>query len=600
MTLSSGPNNMPSLADPGFILQRRRKVVLVVDLVESVSLMQADELRVITRWQAFLAHVNQLVLPANEGRLVKSMGDGLMVEFESAPNAVAAAMAMHAWMNAGLHDIAPFMQLRAGLHSAEIYADQHDIYGAGVNLAARIATLAGPGETVVSAEIRDRLTDGLDGPLEDLGECYLKHLEAPVRAWRVGPAGRNPVVAAKRDYAAPLRPTIAVIPFTARSREAEHFAVGELIADGVIAQLSRVSEFKLISRLSSAAFRDRGATVDNVALSLGADYVVSGSYVMLGTKLQVSPELSGSRDHVLLWTDRIHGDVADLLAAQSELANAISSNVQAAISQKEVAQALTRPLPTLASCSLMFGAMSLTYSMARAEFFRAQELLLHLMERHRRHPLLPAWLAKWHVLQVEQGWADDPVAVAHRALDHSSHALDLDPHSSLALTIDGFVRCNLHQDFDAAADRYRAALQCNASEPLAWLFLGMLHAFRGEAAPALDAAERAQALSPLDPAKYFYDSLAASVQLSAGNYERSIELARRSLRANGSHLSTHRALTIAQVMAGHMDEARTSAARLMRLDPQLTVSRYLARSPGVRVGPGRRFAEALRAAGVPQ
>lgn len=592
---------MPASADAGFNLQRHRKVVLIVDLVESVSLMQADELGVIQRWQAFLAHVNQVILPANQGRLVKSLGDGLLVEFEAARQGVDAALAMHQWMNLYSADApAPQMHLRAGLHCADVYADANDLYGTGVNLAARIAMLAGPGETVASTAIRDGLVDSIDCDLEDMGECYLRHLETPIRAWRIGATDQVSAVAPNRGHSIPLQPTIAVIPFTSRNHAPEQFVVGELIADGVIAHLSKAESLKLICRLSTAAFRDRAATPNEIGISLGANYIVSGSYVAVGTKLQVTVEITTSADQTLLWADRLTGDVDDLVAQESQLVSAISASVNAIVSSTELSRIKSKPLPTLASCSLMFGAMSLTHSMARADFFKAQELILHLMDRHRRHPLLPAWLAKWHVLQVEQGWADNANASAVRALDHSSRALDLDSQSSLALTLDGFVRCNLHKDFDTAAKRYAAALSINSSEPLAWLFLGMMHAFKGEATPALEAAEQALALSPLDPARYFYDSLAASIHLTAGNYDRSIELALRSLKANGSHLSTHRALTIAQAMSGRMEEARACGARLMKLDPHLTVSGYLARSPGVDVGPGRRFAEALRAAGIPK
>ncbi|MBT2324938.1 adenylate/guanylate cyclase domain-containing protein [Variovorax paradoxus] len=225
MTLSSGNKNMPPLADSSFSLQRRRKVVLVVDLVESVSLMQADELGVIQRWQAFLAHVNQIVLPHNEGRLVKSLGDGLMLEFDAAPRAAAAASAMHDWM---ARQAAPLqrgdrLQLRAGMHAADVYVDQHDIYGTGVNIAARMATLAGPGETVATTEARDELTDGLDGTIEDLGSCYLKHLGEPVRAYKVGQKGATAPPPGGFGHAGTLQPTIAVVPFESRVSDPEHF-----------------------------------------------------------------------------------------------------------------------------------------------------------------------------------------------------------------------------------------------------------------------------------------------------------------------------------------------------------------------------------------
>lgn len=202
-----------------------------------------------------------------------------MVEFDEPRDAVAAALALHAIAAQINRPLPPDrqMHLRAGINATHVFTDANDIYGAGVNLAARLATLAGPGETVVSATARDGLSDGLDATLEDLGECYLKHIDQPVRAYRAGAGGAAPVVVAQREYMAPLQPTVAVIPFTSHSRAPEHFAIGELIADGVIGQLSRTVELKVISRLSTTVFRNREADMPQLETHLVANCVLSGS-----------------------------------------------------------------------------------------------------------------------------------------------------------------------------------------------------------------------------------------------------------------------------------------------------------------------------------
>lgn len=596
-TATQEPANLLHLALP-----TSQKVVLVIDLVESVRLMSADEAGTVARWHDFVRHAQTQAIPAHQGRLVKSLGDGLMVEFEHARDAVNAAQTLHGALsrtNAGLNAERQ-MQLRAGINSSQIYTDQLDIYGAGVNLAARLATLAGPGETVVSASVRDGLTDGLDASIEDLGECYLKHIEQPVSAYRVGPAGAALIaIPSRADYTARLQPTIAVIPFESRSQEAEHFAIGEIIADGVIAQLARTPELRVISRLSSMAFRGRPDAAEDIRTHLGADYILSGSYVAIARRIVITAELTDATTHLVSWSDRISGEIDDLLSERSEITNSIADATHKALTDSEVQRARLQPLPTLRSHSLLLGAVSMMHRTARVDFFRAQELLLHLRERHQRQPVISAWLAKWHVLQVEQGWTDDARVAASHAMDNSKRALDLDPDSPLALCMGGFVCCNLMKDFDTALRQYERALQVNPNESLAWLFKGMLHAFRGEGEPAVAAANNAIALSPLDPTRYFYDSLAASIHLSAGNYGVSIHHAQRSLRANSSHVSTYRALTIAQVMAGQVEQAQQTAKQLMRLDPGLTVSRYLTRSPGVEFGIGKTFAEALHVAGVP-
>ena len=248
----------------------------------------------------------------------------------------------------------------------------------------------------------------------------------------------------------------------------------------------------------------------------------------------------------------------------------------------------------------MLGAIALMHRTAFSEFDRARQMLEHLIERNRRHATPYAWLAKWHVLRVQQGWAEDPARESRLALDCTKKALDNDPTSSLAQTVDGFVHANLLKDLDGAAERYEAALEHNPNESLSWLLLGTLNAFRGNGAQALDASERALRLSPLDPIRYFYDSLAASAAVSAGKYDRAIELAQRSLRANRSHTSTYRALAIAQALAGRRDDAGKTVASLLKLEPTFTVGKFLERSPSSDYPIGEKYANALRLAGLPE
>ncbi|MDB5941929.1 MAG: hypothetical protein JWQ13_1495, partial [Ramlibacter sp.] len=218
--------------------------------------------------------------------------------------------------------------------------------------------------------------------------------------------------------------------------------------------------------------------------------------------------------------------------------------------------------------------------------------------RSRRHPAPYAWLAKWHVLLVQQGWSEDREAEAGRALDCTKRALENDPDSSLGLTVEGFVRTNLMKDLEGAARSYQAALQINPNESLAWLLTGTLNAFQGNGADAMEASERALRLSPLDPMRYFYDSLAASSAITAGQYDRAIELAKRSLRANRTHTSTYRALAIAQSLSGQDEEARATVRRLLELEPSFTVARFLARTPATGALASK-VADALLRAGVP-
>ena len=602
MTLSSGTHNMPSLAETGFSLQRHRKVVLVVDLVESVSLMQADELGVITRWQAFLQHVNQVVLPANEGRLVKSLGDGLMVEFESAPRAMAAASAMHAWMAESYLEADRPMRLRAGLHSAQIYADSADIYGTGVNLAARLATLARPTETVVSTDVRDAITDGLDGVIEDMGECYLKHLDAPVRAWKVTTNGQASTPYSAQSEVVSLRPTIAVIPFDARSSDANHIAVGELIADGVIGQLSRTPELRVISRLSTTAFRGRQEKSDAALTYLGADHVLSGSYGVMGDKLLVTAELVDTRSTQIVWATRISGGVADLFEQHSELCAELAHGCHQALLESHAEEAISKPLPNLQSYSLLLGGVGLMHRSTPVDFMKSREVLEAVIDRHGRAASPRVWLAKWHVLRATRGLVTNAKSEGQIALDQTQRALDAEPGNALALAMRGFVYCHLLKDMDQAMSSCNEALEHNANESLAWLFMAMMRAFDGDGEASWPAGKKALGLSPVDPLRYYYDSLMASIAISAGRYPDAIEFAQRSLRANSVHLSTYRALAMAHALSEDFGAARRTMGLLLQRDPQFTVARFEKAYPARERVPEylRKLSDALRACGVPE
>lgn len=583
-------------------LQRQRRAIVVVDVVESVRLMQANEADVIDRWRRFVNQVRTQVLPANGGRLVKSLGDGLLLEFESVQAAVASSLSIQSLVpafNIG-RDGDSSMAMRIGVHVADVVADELDIYGAGVNLAARLSTLAGPSDIVVSAQVRDELIDGLDAQLDDLGECYLKHLTEPVHAFRLGSAQAPALETLPNPAPQALRPTLAVIPFRAAADAPTARTLGDALADEVIAGLSVVAELNVISRLSTLAFRDRESTLGQISGHLKAGYVVSGSLAVLGKAVRVSVELADAASETVLWADTLHGEVEDAWRSGSEMARHIVLEVGNAVVNHEVRQAATQPLATLRNYSLLLGSITLMHRSSRADFERARSMLEHLIERERHHARPHAWLANWHALRVTQGQTDAAADDTRRALHHARQALERDPQSSLALAIDGVLQLNLVKDFSAAGNRFDAALNANPNEAIAWLFKGLMHAFAGEAAAAEAASERALALSPLDPMRHYYDSLAATAALGAGRYDRAEALARRSLRANRMHPSTYRALAIAQAMQGDIVNASTTIAAMLAIAPRYCLGDFQ-RVSGFSAGPLKDiFADAMRRAGLPE
>jgi class 3 adenylate cyclase/TolB-like protein len=605
-------------------LSRGELVVLVVDLVESVRLMRADELAIVRHWTRFVQVVRTDILPACAGTLVKSLGDGLMARFETAAAAAAAAARMHSHfeaINATLPEDRQ-MRLRAGINATHAWLDELDIYGTGVNLAARLASLAGPGETIASEAIRealaaalaaqaqpgetlasaaarDDLTSGLDASCEDLGECRLKHFSEPVRAYRIGAAGPRPLLAGLRDYGEPIDPAIAIIPFTARSSDGSNLDIGNLLADAIIWRLSRAPNLRVISRLSTSPLARQTDPAAAALSHLGAQYALSGGFSFYGERLLVFVELADTRNGRVVWNERLQGTVDDLLQPESELAHRIAQAAHQAVFDTEVERVFTQPLPTLSSYSLLLGSIRLMHRSNRGEFLMTRRILDELVHRHGRIAAPHAWLGNWYVLLTTRGWSQDRRLEATEALGATRAALERDPSDALALATEGFVHCHLLGDLDTAVDRCRLAVDVNPSHALGWLYLGVVQAFRGEAADALHATRRAIALSPLDPQRYYFESLGATAELSARNYPRAEELARSSLGLNRLHGSTWRVLTIALAAQGRIDEARGALQQVRGLDPHLTVSRYLERMPNADLETGREWARHLAAAGLP-
>ena len=574
--------------------------MVVTDVIESVRLMEQDEDDTIRRWQGFVSDVVTRLLPPSGGRLVKSLGDGLMLEFDSVLPAVQCSLNMQSAItlaNQGRPNDR-WMQLRMGAHVADIVVDEHDIYGRGVNLAARLSTLANAGDIVVSAAVRDQLVDGLDAEVDDMGECYLKLMDSPVRAFRLSSAQqRAPWFPAATMNA--LRPRIAVIPFDTHDPAGLQGLFGDAVADELISALARNPGLTVISRLSTTVFRGRADALQGIRSHLKADYIVAGSLHVSGDRLRVVLELTEAATGRVVLSRSANGSARGLFSGDDPVVDDLTRQICDALARRQIERVRSEPMATLESYCLLMAAIGLLHGSAWADFDRSRVMLEHLVERDRRHPAPHVWLAKWHVLRVQQGWSQDRLRDRQLALDCTHRALDLDPRSPLSLAMDGFVHCHLLKDLDGAAERCERALSESPSEPLAWLFLGTVHAFKGEGLDAVHATERALELSPLDPMRYFFESLTATASLAAGQYELTIEHARRSLKLHRTHTSTLRAMTIAQVQLGRLEEARRTAQTLLELEPKLTISEYLARSPSSGYATGKLWSESLAAAGVP-
>lgn len=617
MTALSTLPTMQNITEPtGIILDAEMlapsalRVVLLCDVVESVRWMEHDEDYAVSRWQAFTHQVRSTIVPEHGGSVVKSTGDGMMIEFATARGAVQAAVSMHALAAQGNMQFDPSGQaperhllLRTGIHETHARRDAHDIYGHGVNLVARITTLAGPGETIVTAAVRDHLTESLDGDIEDMGECYLKHVSEPQRVFRVGAGSTKAILIPVREYAEQLEPTIAIIPFESRAMAIGDFAIGELIADGVISELGKSPYLEVISRLSTTAFKGAGKSAIEIGQILKANYVLSGTYLQINSgetaKLVVTAELSDTIRGVAVWTDRFPTDVGDLLSIESMCIAHIVERISALILNHEAKKTTLCPLPTLSAYSLQLSGICLTHRSNTKDFEMGREVLTELTHRHSRMIAAHAWLAKWYVLRVIRGMSQNSTSDKRNALDSCKRALEINPEHPLALTVYGYVLCQIAGDIENAQIAMDRAIQLCPSDMHAWLFRSVLSAHTGENQRGVVDALQAVKLSPADPHRYFLDTVVASAYAFNDEHGLAILNADKALRLDSTHAPALRVKLLAEVESDQMDAARITGQRLLKLLPSFSIQQY--QTMGSENSPARqRVIAAMKMVGLPE
>ena len=582
-------------------LARRLRAVLFVDVVDSVRLIEHDEEGTIRRWRDFVDAVVRDELPQRQGRMVKSQGDGMLLEFGSVVDAVECAIAMQARVTQGEASFEPDrrIRLRMGAHLADVIADEIDIYGGGVNLAARLRDLGGPEEIIISAAVRDQLADGLDVSIEDLGERKLKGIDLPVRAFRAWPPGASPSPAHRRLRHSGDRPAIAVLPFRNLSRDPAHDFLGDLIAEDLIGDLSRHTELYVISRLSTTPFRDRLYELRNVADALGVRYVMSGNLQTSGTRVRLMAELTEAEAGRVIWAQNFDGSIGDIFELQDRLSQDIANRAMPFVRQLELQRARSKRQEDLTAYEWTLRAIDHFHRSSRDDMVLARSMFEAAIAADRHYVTPLAWLAHWYVRRVGQGWSEDRQKDTEEATRYAERALEVDNTDALALTVSGLVMAYLNKDLESAMTRYDRALAINPSASSAWVWSTSACSWLGQGDEAVTRSQRAIQLSPFDPLMYTFTSIAGTAHAVAGRYDTAIDFCRRSLRQNRMFASTHRTLVISLALAGRVDEARAAVIDLLKLEPNLTVSGFKMRYPGSASPQAALFADALATAGVP-
>jgi TolB-like protein len=398
---------------------------------------------------------------------------------------------------------------------------------------------------------------------------------------------------------APMLPLIAVLPFRTIAGDPGHAVLGDWLAEEVCRSLSRSNLTAVISHWSSRALDHKTVDIATVRARLNVDYCVVGTLRVGASEIVLDADFVDTVSGRILWTRQFVGPPDNFLSRSAEGVAEIVRAVGRAIADDAIAHVSDRQLAEVEDHRLLLAGVDLMHRPSLRAFAKSRDLIDEALRRAPHAAETHAWFGKWHVLSVFNGWSTNPAKDTQRAVDCTARALDINPESAFAMTIDGFAHNNLLRRMDTAQERYDAALRLNPNESLAWLLCGALHAFRDEPDAAVGATEKARRLSPIDPFQYFYESLSASALLSAGRYQEALAFADSSLQRNDRHISTLRTKIAALHYLDRDAEARIVGSEVLRRHPDFTVAGYLRGHPAGEYESGRRVAVALRAADIP-
>ena len=408
---------------------RRLAAILAADVAGYSRLMGADEEGTLERLKALRRELLDPKIAEHKGRIVKTTGDGLLVEFASVVDAVRCAVAVQRAMperNTGVAADSR-IELRIGINLGDVIVEGDDIYGDGVNIAARIEALADPGDVFVSNTVHDHVRDRLPFVFEDLGERQVKNIARPVRVYRVrdlGAAAKSPSATAAPALPLPDKPSIAVLPFANISGDPdqEYFADG--MVEEIITALSRIRWLFVIARNSSFTYKGQAVDLKQVGRELGVRYVLEGSVRKAGNRVRITGQLIEAETGVHLWADRFDGSLEDVFDLQDKVASSVAGVIEPTLQAAETTRSSNRPTNDLAAYDLYLRAHAMYLSSAR-QIPEAVRILEQAIKRDPRYGLALASAAVCCLRLVLDGRSDDPAADRLKGADFARRALEV-------------------------------------------------------------------------------------------------------------------------------------------------------------------------------
>jgi TolB-like protein/class 3 adenylate cyclase/tetratricopeptide (TPR) repeat protein len=596
--------------------QRRLAAIVAADVFGYSRLMRRDESGTFARLRQNRIERLDPTLARYGGRLVKLTGDGALVEFVSAVDALAAAIEFQQAMAQANCDQPTDHALvfRIGLHVGDLIVDGDDLYGDGVNVAARLESEAPAGGILVSRDTHDAVCGRLKATFEDLGRRALKNIDTPMQVyavrwrvedWTTPPASRPPparlesTVAREVPLALPDKPSIAVLPFQNMSGdpEQEYFADG--IVEDITTALSRFKSLFVVARNSSFTYKGRAVDIRQVGRELGVRYVLEGSVRKMANRVRITGQLIQADTDAHIWADWYDGELAEIFELQDQVTLGVVGAITPALQQAEIDRVRRKPLESLDAydCHLRGLASAHRWTREGVEALRLVDRAIRLDPDFAPPYGLAAWCHYWR--QVN-GWTTDHEQETAEIIRLAEATTDLGKDDAVALSYGALALGHVGGEAQAGLASADRALALNPNLAAAWYASGSLRLLHTDLDEAIEHLERAMRLSPLDPLTFFTLSYSAIAHFFAGHHDEARLLAERACRERPNFLTSLRISAASNAVAGRLTEAREFAARALQLDPDLRVSTLRKRIAPLAPDRFAKYAKALRKAGVPE
>jgi adenylate cyclase len=549
--------------------QRRLAAILAADVVGYSRLMEQDEAGTIERLKAHRKELFQPEIERHRGRIFKLAGDGLFAEFASVVDAVECAATLQRGLAARNNELPDSrrIDIRIGVHVGDVLVEGDDLYGEGVNLAARLESIADPGGVCVSAIVHQHVRTKLDLVFEDMGEQRFKNIAEPVRTFRIRLEQTAPSPSA--DIAAlPLsdKPAVAVLPFANLSDDPQQAYFSDGLSEDLITLLSAWRCFPVIARNSSFAFQGKSRDIRQVARELGARYVLEGSVRKSGERIRVAAQLSDAELRLQIWARNFDGTLDDIFALQDDITVQIVSSVEPELEKAEVRRLRTRRPASLGAWDCYLRGREHLHALTPADNRQARELFERAIELDSDYAAAAAGLSITWQRDMLLETAEDRAVCERKALEWARRAVALDAESSFAhYALSGaFIWANEHTHAIAEA---RTAVQLNPSDTAAWLALANRLDIAGASAEGIPLLEATLRRNPRDPHNHTYYAQLGRAYINARNYTKALDVLREAVRLRPDFPNTYHVLAICLGHLGRLEEARAAARRCEELRP---------------------------------